>query len=115
MLTSWLNRVSDLFTLKKFRRTQNKIRAIRVVQRYFGLAKEQSAANEMRSKVMNIYFSNDRSLQQSPFTEFFLGVLKTSSVGVVLKMFSCPSSLTMSLHGGNRPFYSYEFSTLASK
>ena len=28
-------------------------------------------ANEMRSKVMNIYFSNDRSLQQSPFTEFF--------------------------------------------
>ena len=50
---------------------QNKIRAIRVVQRYFGLAKEQSAANKMRSKVMNIYFSNDRSLQQSPFTEFF--------------------------------------------
>ena len=115
MLTSWLNRVSDLFTVKKFRRIQNKIRAIRVVQRYFGLAKEQSAANEMRSKVMNIYFSNNRSLQQSPFTEFFLAILKTASVDVVLRMFSCQSSLTMSLQVGNRPFYSYEFSTLASK
>lgn len=72
----------------------------------------------MRSKVMNIYFSNDRSIgrcNKALSQSSFLGVLKTSSAGVVLKMFSCPSSLTMSLHRGNRPFYSYEFSTLASK